>query len=59
MSGDIARAAIRGRPGRTSSSAAIPTCPAGSYLSAKIIFPGCGDGMNLDSADHRSHMAYR
>jgi uncharacterized protein DUF1996 len=43
----------------TSSSAAIPTCPGGSYLSAKIIFPGCWDGANLDSADHRSHMAYR
>ena len=42
----------------TRSSAAIPTCPAGSYLSAKIVFPGCWDGRNLDSADHRSHMAY-
>ena len=42
----------------TQSSAAIPTCPAGSYLSAKIVFPGCWDGKNLDSADHKSHMAY-
>jgi hypothetical protein len=42
----------------TQSSAAIPSCPAGSYLSAKIVFPGCWDGRNLDSADHRSHMAY-
>lgn len=42
----------------TSSSAAIPTCPAGSYLSAKIVFPGCWDGRNLDSPDHKSHMAY-
>lgn len=42
----------------TASSAAIPTCPGGSYLSAKIVFPGCWDGRNLDSADHKSHMAY-
>ena len=42
----------------TGNSAAIPTCPAGSYLSAKIVFPGCWDGRNLDSADHKSHMAY-
>jgi hypothetical protein len=42
----------------TGSSAAIPTCPGGTYLSAKIIFPGCWDGRNLDSPDHKSHMAY-
>jgi hypothetical protein len=42
----------------TGSSATIPTCPGGSYLSAKIVFPGCWDGSNLDSADHKSHLAY-
>lgn len=42
----------------TRSSAAIPSCPAGTYLSAKITFPSCWDGVNLDSADHKSHMAY-
>jgi hypothetical protein len=42
----------------TGSSAAIPSCPASAYLSAKIIFPGCWDGRNLDSPDHKSHMAY-
>ena len=42
----------------TKPSASIPTCPGGSYLSAKITFPGCWDGKNLDSADHKSHMAY-
>jgi Domain of unknown function (DUF1996) len=40
------------------SSAAIPNCPPGTYLSAKIVFPGCWDGRNLDSPDHKSHMAY-
>jgi hypothetical protein len=43
---------------RTSASATIPTCPAGTYLSAAIRFPGCWDGRNLDSPDHKSHMAY-
>jgi len=42
----------------TKSSAAIPSCPGGTYLSAKIDFPSCWDGRNLDSADHKSHMAY-
>jgi len=42
----------------TKPSASISTCPGGSYLSAKITFPGCWDGKNLDSSDHKSHMAY-
>ncbi|MCI0689397.1 MAG: DUF1996 domain-containing protein, partial [Sporichthyaceae bacterium] len=36
----------------------IPSCPSTKYLSAKVLFPGCWDGKNLDSADHKSHMAY-
>ncbi|KAF8312483.1 hypothetical protein DL93DRAFT_2045275, partial [Clavulina sp. PMI_390] len=31
-------------------------CPDG--LRAQVFFPGCWDGVNLDSADHASHMAY-
>ena len=27
-------------------------------LSVSIIFPQCWDGINLDSPDHKSHMAY-
>jgi hypothetical protein len=42
----------------TGKSAAIPNCPPGTYLSAKIQFPSCWDGVNLDSLDHKSHMAY-
>jgi Domain of unknown function (DUF1996) len=42
----------------TRRNAAIPTCPAGSYLSARIMFPSCWDGRNLDSPDHKAHMAY-
>lgn len=42
----------------TARNSAIPTCPAGSYLSARVMFPSCWDGRNLDSPDHKSHMAY-
>lgn len=31
-------------------------CPDG--LRAEVTFPSCWDGVNLDSADHKSHMAY-
>ncbi|KAH9971395.1 hypothetical protein BGW80DRAFT_456878 [Lactifluus volemus] len=31
-------------------------CPWG--LRAQVFFPGCWDGKNLDSPDHKSHMAY-
>jgi uncharacterized protein DUF1996 len=38
----------------------IPTCPdAGQRsLTLHVQFPNCWDGVNLDSADHHSHMAY-
>jgi hypothetical protein len=35
----------------------VPNCPAGTVLQAFVSFPDCWDGINLDSADHRSHMA--
>ena len=31
-------------------------CPDG--LRAQVFFPSCWDGVNLDSPDHKSHMAY-
>jgi Domain of unknown function (DUF1996) len=41
-------------------SATVPTCPQtrGSFLRLHVRFPSCWDGANLDSADHKSHMAY-
>lgn len=37
----------------------IPTnCAAGSLVRGSIRFPMCWDGRNVDSANHRSHMAY-
>jgi hypothetical protein len=41
-------------------SSAVPTCPAGTSTSLRlhVHFPDCWDGKRLDSADHKSHMAY-
>ena len=35
-----------------------PRCDRDEYLSLSIRFPDCWDGINLDSSDHRRHMAY-
>lgn len=37
---------------------AAKNCPLGNRLGAIINAPHCWDGKNLDSADHRSHVAY-
>ncbi len=36
----------------------IPNCPTGAELWQTVNFPQCWDGVNLDSPDHKSHMAY-
>lgn len=33
-------------------------CPTGSKLTFEASFPSCWDGVNLDSANHRSHMSF-
>lgn len=33
-------------------------CGSTKVVTAKIRFPSCWDGVNLDSADHQSHLAY-
>ena len=33
-------------------------CPAGNRIGALVSAPDCWDGKNLDSPDHRSHVAY-
>lgn len=44
--------------GGSSDGSAFPekNCPDG--MRAQVIFPSCWDGKNLDSSDHRSHVAY-
>ncbi len=36
----------------------IPNCQAGDQVLLTVVFPQCWDGVNLDSPDHKSHMAY-
>lgn len=48
--GDVDLSSLKG-PG-------IPNCPVGSEIWQHIYFPQCWDGVNLDSPDHKSHMAY-
>lgn len=36
----------------------IPACPVGSLLNQMVMFPSCWNGVDLDSPDHKSHMAY-
>lgn len=38
--------------------ASIPNCDVGQYVTMTVRFPQCWDGVNLDSADHKGHMAY-
>ncbi|MDI6104874.1 DUF1996 domain-containing protein [Actinoplanes sp. NEAU-A12] len=35
-----------------------PICPAGSQVQRVHDFPGCWDGKNIDSANHRNHVAF-
>ena len=36
----------------------VPRCLVGEQVSLRVRFPECWDGKHLDSADHRSHMAF-
>lgn len=36
----------------------IPSCSANDEMQMTVEFPQCWDGKNLDSPDHKSHMAY-
>jgi hypothetical protein len=50
---------VRWYCGAPSSGASEPaSCPRGSPLTLRIVFPSCWDGTNLDSADHRGHVVY-
>lgn len=39
-------------------STSIPECAAPDRLRMDIFFPSCWNGVDLDSADHKSHLAY-
>lgn len=44
-----------GSPGRF---ATVRACSGGRPLQLRVDFPNCWDGKNVDSADHKRHMAY-
>jgi hypothetical protein len=44
--------------GATPRSAAVPTCPPDRSLHMRVTFPNCWNGRDLDSADHKRHLAY-
>jgi hypothetical protein len=52
------RFVCQGRGADTKAHREIPECPVGSQLNQMVFFPQCWDGRNLDSRDHKSHMAY-
>jgi hypothetical protein len=37
---------------------ALPNCGADSFMQQVVTFPQCWDGKNLDSPNHKDHMAY-
>jgi hypothetical protein len=41
-----------------SASSTVPTCPTGSHLVLRVRFPDCWNGQDLDSENHKSHLAY-
>jgi hypothetical protein len=45
-------------PSSISMDKVLAACPAGDQFAAVVDAPHCWDGKNLDSADHRSHVAY-
>jgi hypothetical protein len=47
-----------GRLGDPLRGTAVPACRGGQVLQFRIDFPNCWNGTNLDSADHKRHMAY-
>jgi hypothetical protein len=36
----------------------IPHCPVGDHVDLELYFPQCWNGKDLDSPDHKSHLAY-
>jgi len=49
---------VGGAPCTGSDTVEIPSDPKCKMIRQTIIFPTCWDGKNLDSPDHKSHMAY-
>ena len=46
------------RDRRPASIGLVPTCPSDRALHLRATFPSCWNGRDLDSVDHKSHLAY-
>jgi hypothetical protein len=55
---NIAQNPFGGAPCTGSDTTSLPNKQCGGGIRATITFPTCWDGKNLDSPDHKSHMAY-
>jgi hypothetical protein len=55
---NMAQNPFGGAPCTGTDTAALPNQICGGGIRATITFPTCWDGVNLDSADHKSHVAY-
>ncbi|RSS47266.1 DUF1996 domain-containing protein [Streptomyces sp. WAC07061] len=51
-----ARWGCSGSPDRSTTH--YPRCPAGELVTRTLVFPGCWNGLEEASADHRSHLAF-
>jgi hypothetical protein len=49
---------VRPDNSKTAAQSTIPACASDQHLMLRLQFPQCWDGINLDTADHRSHMAF-
>ena len=49
---------MRGSFGTNTNDSHFPTQPCLGGIRSNIFFPTCWDGINLDSPDHKSHVAY-
>ena len=54
----VSYSCTEGNGPQIANSASFPNCAPGQILVMSIGFPQCWDGVNLDSPDHKSHMAY-
>jgi hypothetical protein len=58
LGADVPNGTGPNRTGYPDMAQALAVCPAGDALFATVDAPSCWDGVHLDSADHRSHVAY-
>jgi hypothetical protein len=54
----VAYSCTEGTAAQVPQQASFPRCAPGQLFVMSVLYPQCWDGVNLDSPDHKSHMAY-